>query len=388
MEFNSEQWLLLAFTLAFVIFAAFVKGDDMATDVVLDRHRNREHSYTTGRRSGGGPFVLGSDPGPAYASGPAPVSASRRRSGLALLGENDTFTDEVYETPGGSFVSLHETLFGKKEKKPYLWLFYNDSEVNSRWWADFGARSSHVIHIPILNLLYDSILSKNMNDYDVQIIGGLTDVAKLLGGFGLLPENMQNTKAFVTEPEEDWIRTAILAKFGGLWLSPSVYCLRPFGKLPNDRVVTFGSDDVPMYSGSTVPEFRALWSPMPEHPLFVYWEKKCRGRLNYQNGGRQVRGDAKSDWIELSKKYKKEGKIRYELSRNVKTGKRIELEDLFAAGTEGYLPFPIPPDAVYLVVPYKELKERRMFGWVLRSSEEQLLESDLAFTHIVNSTYF
>lgn len=35
---------------------------------------------------------------------------------------------------------------------PVIWLFYNDSEVNAREWADFGARSSRVINIPILNM--------------------------------------------------------------------------------------------------------------------------------------------------------------------------------------------------------------------------------------------
>ena len=39
---------------------------------------------------------------------------------------------------------------------PKIWIFINDSEVNSRWWADFGARSSRVYNMPFLNLCYQS----------------------------------------------------------------------------------------------------------------------------------------------------------------------------------------------------------------------------------------
>jgi hypothetical protein len=37
---------------------------------------------------------------------------------------------------------------------PVIWLYYDTSDVNSRWWADFGQRSSRVINVPYLNLCY------------------------------------------------------------------------------------------------------------------------------------------------------------------------------------------------------------------------------------------
>ena len=42
-----------------------------------------------------------------------------------------------------------------------LWLYYDQSDVNSRYWNDFGARSSRVLHTPYLNLYYESICKKN-----------------------------------------------------------------------------------------------------------------------------------------------------------------------------------------------------------------------------------
>jgi hypothetical protein len=271
-------------------------------------------------------------------------------------------------------------------QNPCLWVFYNDSEVNSRQWYDFGARSSRVIHIPLLNTLYERLALKNGQDYKIEILGGLTGVAERLGGWDALPSTMRNPKAKVSIAEEDWIRTAILAKFGGLWLSPSVVCLKPFGKLPGDKVIAFGQDDVPMY-GTAVPGFRALWAPSAGNPMLVDWEHRIRNRLEYQLGGRQIRGDAKGDWQELCVRYGGcELRPAEELGRHPKTNKKLELEDIFAVGTGGKLPFTIPECAVYLVIPYQDLLNRRQFGWILRSSEDQIMSSDLAIRYVLDAT--
>lgn len=264
---------------------------------------------------------------------------------------------------------------------PKIWLFYNDSEVNSREWADFGARESHVLNIPILNLFYQSIVNANP-DYKVEVINGLTGVKELLGEEAL-PVNLRRFGASVNVAEEDWIRTAVLAKFGGLWLSPSVVALKGFGPLP-DKIVAFGVDDVPMYS-SSCPGFRALWVPKPSHPLMVKWEQIIKNRLNTQLGGLQVRGDAKSDWMNMFNGNPEVVLSKVELSRNPKTHKKLELEDIFATQT-GMPLFEIPCDAVYLVVPFKDLLDRRHFGWVLKSSEEEILKSELVISNILRKS--
>lgn len=271
--------------------------------------------------------------------------------------------------------------------KPVLWIFYNDSEVNARHWYDFGARGSHVINIPILNLFYKTIVKANGDQYRIEVLGGLQSVANLLGGWDKLPNSMRNPKSMVTEPEEDWIRSAVLAKFGGLWCSRSMVALKGFGQLPKDTVVAFGQDSVPMY-GSSVPGFRCLWSPRAGEPLFVEWEKRCRERLETQFGGRQFRGDAKSDWIDLCAAKISKCEVRYkeELGRDPRTNKNLELEELLAAGTNGRLPFTVPSHAVYVPIPYADLLDRRFYGWILRLSEEQVLESDLVVSHLLASS--
>lgn len=268
---------------------------------------------------------------------------------------------------------------------PRLWLFYNDSEVNAREWADFGARSSHVLNIPILNVFYQSIVKANGDTYKIEVINGLTGLKELLGE-DCFPENLKRPGASINVAEEDWIRAAILAKYGGLWLSPSVVALKGFGKLPNDKIIAFGEDDVPMYR-SSCPGFRALWVPSGSNPLMMKWEQVIKDRLNNQLGGQQFRGDAKSDWMNM---FNGQSDVimsrKEELVRNSKTQKKLQLEDIFATWMNGEIQFEIPCYAVYMVVPYKDLLERRQFGWIIKTGEEELLESQLVISKILRKT--
>jgi len=260
--------------------------------------------------------------------------------------------------------------------RPILWVYYDNSQVNSRYWTDFGARSSRVINIPILNLMYQTIVKANGDKYRVEVIGGLQGAIQLLG-LESMPRNLRNPNATVGTAQLDWIRTAILAKFGGLWVSNSTVCVKGFGDLPGN-VVAFGQDDEPMY-GKPVPGFHALWSPRANMPEFVEWEKRIRDRLDSQVAGLQVRDHVKSDWLDI---FGPDAEVRYydELSRDSKTQKKIQLEDLFA--TQGGI-LTIPDETKYIVVPYDDMLNRSMFSWILRNSEEQILESDMAISRVL-----
>ncbi len=47
---------------------------------------------------------------------------------------------------------LDKNLLKRGMDKPVIWLYYDTSDVNSRQWADFGARSSRALNMPFLNL--------------------------------------------------------------------------------------------------------------------------------------------------------------------------------------------------------------------------------------------
>ena len=265
---------------------------------------------------------------------------------------------------------------------PTIWIFINDTDVNSRVWADFGARSSRVYNMPFLNLCYQSIVNSAGTKYHVEVIGGLADAERRLG---YLPTPMTNKRIPLRSEEMTYLKIAFLEKFGGLWISPATICIKEFPELPKDKVILFGSDPLETYAGpqgTVMPNQHAMWSPKPNHPFFTTWKKMLEPRIEEQHGGREIRNDSR--WDALFSGSSRNDIIvmaNAELTRK-SSGRKIELEDLLAAGTEGDLPFTIHPDTIYIPFPYPELLQRRMFGWFLRMSEEQIKESDLAVTYL------
>lgn len=277
------------------------------------------------------------------------------------------------------------------DKLPTLWVYLNDSEVNSRHWTAFEERSSRVINVPFLNLCYETCVKMNGRDYRIEVIGGLSDIALRLGGWEALPTPLQNPQAIVREPELNWIRAAVLAKWGGLWVSPATLWLKPMGPLPK-HVVLFGSDDEVTFvgdGGTSAPSLRVAWSPIPEHPTWVVWEQKVRARLEKRAGGAEFRRDHMSDAVDAIKDADArqepiEVRPMAEVARKGSAGRRIQIEDLLTAGQDGAVHFDITCEAVYVPIPWPEIQERRAFGWFLRMSEEQILTSDLVVSSLFN----
>lgn len=268
---------------------------------------------------------------------------------------------------------------------PKIWIYYNESDVNSRWWADFGARSTRALNLPFLNLCYNSIVSANAQNYQVEVIAGLTDLAQRLGGWEELPKGLQNPLASVGKAELNWIRAEVLARWGGLWVHPATICLRPFPVIPYDEAHFYGTDAEETYAGpngTDIPSMYVVGVGRAGHPMFEAWAQTAFERLEKQGGGTQIRGDEKWDFTRFAATSPSTRVFPFqELSRKP-DGKRIQLEDLLAAGQEGNLRFTIPKDSLYVPIPWPELQERRIFGWFLRMSEDQILDSDLAISDI------
>ena len=228
-------------------------------------------------------------------------------------------------------------------------------------------------------MCYESIAKQNSN-YRIQAISGLADLAELLGGWESLPDKLKNPLVTLEPTDYSWIRAAVLAKFGGLWVAPATICIRPFGQLPK-KPVFFGTDSDETFvgtAGTSVPSFQVAWSPKADDPLWVAWEAMSRKRLNTSGGGDTARGADKWEFLALAARFPDiEVRPLAEVGRKGAAGRRIQIEDILAAGQEGDLPFEIGPMAAYVPLPWPELRDRRAFGWFLRMSEEQIAESDL-----------
>ena len=264
---------------------------------------------------------------------------------------------------------------------PVIWVFYDTSIPNARNYSDFGSRTSRALNMPFMNLCYESIAKQNSGTYRVEAISGLAGLADKLGGWDQLPTKLQNPLASLEPADIAWIRSAVLSKFGGLWVAPTTICIRPFGDMPRDKNVFFGTDSEESFSGTagtTVPNFQVAWSPMPDEPFWAAWEAKSRQRLDSSTGGDTARSAHKWEYLALTDMYPNyDVRPLAEVGRKGLSGRRIQIEDLLAAGQEGTMPFEIGPMATYVALPWPELKDRRAFGWFLRMSESQIAESDL-----------
>ena len=271
-------------------------------------------------------------------------------------------------------------LFQRDMDKSAIWVFYDTSIPNARQYADFNARSSRALNLPFMNLCYESIAKHNSGQYRIEAVSGLAGLADKLGGWDKLPNKLQNPLVTLEPSDLAWIRAALLAKFGGLWVAPTTICLKPFGALPN-KPVFFGTDLDESFAGTAgtaVPNFQVAWSPAPNNTLWAAWEAKSRQRLDSSGGGDTARGDQKWEYLAVTTMYPEfEVRPMAEVGRKGLAGRRIQIEDLLAAGQEGSMPFTISSLGVYVALPWPELKDRRAFGWFLRMSESQIAESDL-----------
>jgi hypothetical protein len=286
--------------------------------------------------------------------------------------------------------SIEDNIFNNNKlldvgtQNPPIWLYYDQSEVNSRWWQDFGARSSRVLHLPYLNLCYQSIAVHCGKTYNIRVIAGLSDLATLLGGWNELPKSLQNPLASVQEAEMNWIRAKVLKTYGGLWVNPSsifVSELDDFSELK--KVIFVGNNTNETYSdahGTLAPGTNMMYAPRKDHEIFVDLERLARERLERREGGAQFRNDISNDLRDVMERYNKEFVYipEIEFSRQF-NGRRVELEELLSKGS-----MMVPKEVVFVSIPYEELKRRRNFGWFLRMSEEQIQSSDLVISSFFN----
>jgi hypothetical protein len=288
---------------------------------------------------------------------------------IGLTAYNNFRRKNVYERP---------ELFELGMNTPTIWIYIDDTHVNSRQWADFGGRSSRVYNLPFLNLCYQTIVKAATNKYHVEVISGLADAERRLG---YLPRPMQNKKLPLRDEEYTYLKVAFLQKYGGLWISPATIFIAPLPSLPDDKIVLFGSDPLETYAGpdgTFIPNQHAMWSPKPNMQFFNTWKIILEGRISRQAGGTEIRNDKNWDILFVGTGQREVVVMpNGELTRK-KNGRKIELEDLLASGTGGDLPFDVPAQTIYVPFPMPELLERRIFGWFLRLSEEQVMDSDLA----------
>lgn len=290
----------------------------------------------------------------------------------------------IYKSDYAAYMNIQKAY----DSRPVLWIYVDDSDVNSRFWMDFGARSSRALNVPFLNLCYATIAKAAEPHYRVEMINGVADAVEKLGGASHVPDRLLGLgqKKMLNPLEEAYLRVAFLERFGGLWMPLSTICLQQLPVLPEDKVAFFGTSQTEMYVPA-LPGHAVYWSPKAAHPVMTAWVDILQRRMEDGNGGSWVRGDDAQDMDALLRDFK-DNIVRMPLASldRKSNGKTIGIEDWLAHGTEGALPFTLTADALFMPVDFKELERRRAYGWFLKMSEAQIMESDLVVAHVLRAT--
>jgi len=269
--------------------------------------------------------------------------------------------------------------------KPIVWWHVDDYQVNTKEWKSFEDRATHEPNEPYLKLCLKKAQQLWSAEFEVvPLIGRDAALTKLMDAGCKIPDGAKRCPPALWMA---WVRCAMLAHLGGLWMDGSVLPLADGAAVRrrlNDTVLTFGADaDEELAAaaqdgneGGPAAGRSAGWAAVPGHPMWIglatdigaviqagdqswssfearrslrfLWSKHCSG---------MTRVDRKA-----------------EVSRSI-YGKRLQYEDLFSL-TE----WPTGSTAMGLWLPLPDGRDKlemtSAFLWFTRMSEEQIADSD------------
>jgi hypothetical protein len=262
----------------------------------------------------------------------------------------------------------------EKSKKPILWI-YVPHEYNSRNWMNFGSRSSFDVNQPYLYLTVRSIINKCGKSFTICIIDDKS-FAKLLDNWEL---NLQR----IPEPiKSNVIKLGLmklLYKYGGIICPISFLCMNDLISIYNQ-----GTNNNKMFLCETIdrnitstsytfyPNLDFCGSSSGNDTLFQlinFMERIISSDYTAENNflgnfDRWCESRIKSNHINLV-----DGKL---IGTKTYTDEPISIEDLMG---NSYLKLDDKVDGI--LIPSKEILNRRKYEWFARMSEMQILESNI-----------
>lgn len=263
--------------------------------------------------------------------------------------------------------------FANNILKQNLWFVVDDYGVNSRRWADFGARSSRDINIGLLNITRARCAVTQGGDFNIVELNGRLAVANAVrDNGGYVPDKHLEIPPYLWRA---WARAALLGNAGGLYLDGFSLCLGPsFNTVTNgaDNLL-FGLDSDPLSAGSY-----CGWAANKRSTAWLAYLDAVaqfieRGPLSW-NAAKARNQVASWNASILAPAVKL--LVEPEWSR-LNNGTPVLLEDLFGTSlSDVYRP---GPSSIYVPVDIDLLTRTVSFNWVLRMSSEQLMDPESHF---------
>jgi hypothetical protein len=268
----------------------------------------------------------------------------------------------------------YDTIFNKKNSKPILWI-HVEYDVNSRRWLNYGSRNSTELNQPYIYLTIRSIIQKCSESFHVCVIDDAS-FNKLMPGWTPLAENLPY-------PLRAHLRELAFAKllemYGGMRVPPSFICFR-------DLITVYNNALIP--ASAFVGEMRATSSVSVVAEFFPSTEI-----MGCKRNSPTIQKYISYLEVLISKDYTNEMDFLGECGRwcyseiikgnmsaitstmfGIQTatgGNAILVDDLM-----GDQDIDLDTNALGLYIPERELLRRTAFGWFIRMSPEQVLESN------------
>ncbi len=270
-----------------------------------------------------------------------------------------------------------------------------DSETNSRNWWDFGARNSQQPNKGYLKLALDCVKKTQGMDFTIHVLLGRDAVHKMLVDAGASIPQHANTMPIAVWRQ--WAIASILVLKGGLAvMGDSTLCVGPsfapyvlnvdaavFGMNSNEASALPGSERVG-------PSPWVAWSSKPFHPGWKYAAEKWN-EIASAGPTAWTAAVARRENLMIWDTQKTMGVSLIqdaEGSRNPDGSERT-LEDLFAREITPQDPKTILlPGTVYVPFDGDTLARTYRYGWFVRMSEGQIIESEFVWAGLVKKVLF
>lgn len=259
-------------------------------------------------------------------------------------------------------------------KKPILWI-HVPYEYNSSHWLDFGSRSSYNLNQPYLFLTIRSIVEKCGNSFNICIIDDMS-FEKLIPDWKL---NLKKVGDPILYNLRQLAFMKVLYLYGGMLCPISFLCMKNLIGLyqkgtRNNKM--FVCQNINRNITSTYHEFYPnmnFCGAEKENPVIYALIDYMQRNISYDwTSQSQILGDF-DKWILAHIKQNKINMIDgMEIGIKDTDEEPILLEDLLG---QNYLK--LYPGTYGILIPAKEIINRRVFEWFPRMSEKQVLESDI-----------
>jgi hypothetical protein len=268
--------------------------------------------------------------------------------------------------------------------KPVLWWF-TDDETNARSWWDFGARNSTKPNRGYLDVALDAVRATQGFDFDIRILLGRDAVAQVIKEAGeTLPTNLQQ---FPAKLWRQWALCSLLAAKGGLVMAGD--CTLCVG--PSFAPLVRGKESAVF--GTTVDEPRALpgladvapaywvgWAAKRHSPV---WDVAATTWNSVAIAGPTSWSAADARKIQekiwTAQALKKPARFQAAEGSRKSDGTELTLEDLLMKQTPIDPKIILDANTIYVVMDGDALIRDYRYGWFVRMSKKQILESEFTW---------